>query len=253
MNIFMTMSFKGSDFYGTQKLSDYQTVQQVLEDTLSRVLQKPISVKIGSRLDRGVSGLDFGANFKIDSLKCTCTKLKYILNRLLSPSIFIKELIEVYADFNSRYDATRKTYLYVIHKGHFNPILKDLVYQPIFKINVDKLIRVSKLYEGVHNFDAFGSESIKEGKIRAIYEINVDIKDDFILWRVAARSFYRYQVRFMVGTAIEVAMDRLDVSEITSRLSGENKTTCHTKAPAHGLYLEKVVYDFERSKNHAKD
>lgn len=253
MNIFMKMSFKGSDFYGTQKLSDYKTVQEVLEETLSKVLQKPITVKIGSRLDRGVSALDFGANFKLDSLDCTYEKLRYTLNRLLAPFIFVKELFEVNENFNARYDAVKKTYLYVINIGNFNPILKDLVYQPIFKPNFDKLLQVSKIYEGIHDFDAFGSEIEKEGKLRVIDSVTVEVKGNFILWRVEGRSFYRYQVRYMVGTALEVAMNRLDEEEITSRLNGENKITCHTKAPAHGLYLEKVEYDFERSENYVED
>ena len=78
-------------------------------------------------------------------------------------------------------------------------------------------------------------------------------KGNYVLWRVKGRSFLRYQVRFMVGTAYEIAAGRTSIAEITSRLDGTNKTTVHHKAPASGLILEKVEYDFERSENLAKE
>ena len=248
----MRIAFRGRDFYGTQKLKNYLTVQSLLEEKLSGIFDEDIKVKIGSRLDRGVSALDFGVNFKTKIAKLEPNKLLYVLNRLLPKCIRIKECKEVADDFNARYDAISKTYLYVIEKDKSNPLLIDMCWHPIFNFDVEKLRKVSKLYVGDYCFDYFGSEEEKDGKVLSIDDVWVEEKDGYILWRVKGKSFLRYQVRFMIGTAYEIAANRADIEEITSRLSGINKTTSHYKAPASGLILEKVDYDFERSEKLAK-
>ena len=251
MNYFMRIAFRGRDFNGTQKLKDKITVQSMLEEKLTSIFDENIKVKIGSRLDKGVSALDFGVNFKTSTEKVKPNKLQYVLNRLLPNFIRIKECREVADDFNARYDAISKTYLYVIERKVENPLLIEVCWHPIFDFDIETFRNVSKLYVGNHCFDFFGSEEEKDGKI--LEDVWVEEKGNYVLWRVKGRSFLRYQVRFMVGTAYEIAAGRTSIAEITSRLDGTNKTTVHHKAPASGLILEKVEYDFERSENLAKE
>ena len=253
MNYFMRIAFRGRDFNGTQKLKDKITVQSMLEEKLTSIFDENIKVKIGSRLDKGVSALDFGVNFKTSIEKVKPNKLQYVLNRLLPNFIRIKECREVAYDFNARYDAISKTYLYVIERKVENPLLIEVCWHPIFDFDIETFRNVSKLYVGNHCFDFFGSEEEKDGKILSIEDVWVEEKGNYVLWRVKGRSFLRYQVRFMVGTAYEIAAGRTSIDEITSRLDGTNKTTVHHKAPASGLILEKVEYDFERSENLAKE
>ncbi|HAR48100.1 MAG TPA: tRNA pseudouridine(38-40) synthase TruA [Firmicutes bacterium] len=253
MNYFMRIAFRGRDFNGTQKLKDKITVQSMLEEKLTSIFDENIKVKIGSRLDKGVSALDFGVNFKTSIEKVKPNKLQYVLNRLLPNFIRIKECREVADDFNARYDAISKTYLYVIERKVENPLLIEVCWHPIFDFDIETFRNVSKLYVGNHCFDFFGSEEEKDGKILSIEDVWVEEKGNYVLWRVKGRSFLRYQVRFMVGTAYEIAAGRTSIAEITSRLDGTNKTTVHHKAPASGLILEKVEYDFERSENLAKE
>ena len=53
----------------------------------------------------------------------------------------------------------------------------------------------------------------------------------------------RYQIRFMVGTAIAVASKDEDISYIKNHLdSGVNREIVRYKAPGQGLYLDKVIY-----------
>ena len=93
MNYFMQIAFRGRDFNGTQKLKDKITVQSMLEEKLTSIFDENIKVKIGSRLDKGVSALDFGVNFKASTEKVKPNKLQYVLNRLLPNFIRIKEIV----------------------------------------------------------------------------------------------------------------------------------------------------------------
>lgn len=246
MNYFLRIAFRGRDFYGTQKLSGKPTVQALLEKTLSGIFDSPIKVKVGSRLDRGVSALDLGANFKVSASNQTPDHLKYVLNRLLPPVIRIKSIKLVSEDFNARYDALRKTYLYIIEKKDYNPLLVDFCWHPVFDFDSGRLAEVSQLFVGTHCFDSFGSEPQKSGRLLSIENIRVEMKKNYILWRVTGRSFLRYQVRFMIGTAYETATGCLQEKYITDRLDGMVKETSRYKAPASGLILENVDYDFER-------
>ena len=184
MNYFMRIAFRGRDFNGTQKLKDKITVQSMLEEKLTSIFDENIKVKIGSRLDKGVSALDFGVNFKTSTEKVKPNKLQYVLNRLLPNFIRIKECREVADDFNARYDAISKTYLYVIERKVENPLLIEVCWHPIFDFDIETFRNVSKLYVGNHCFDFFGSEEEKDGKILSIEDVWVEEKGNYVLWRV---------------------------------------------------------------------
>lgn len=114
MNIFLEFTYRGDHFYGSQKQSKHPSVQGLFEDKLASLFQEKIKFTACSRLDRGVHALRMGGNFKVSQERVKLGKLKYALNRLLPPYLRILEVKEVPLDFNARYDAICKVYLYKI-------------------------------------------------------------------------------------------------------------------------------------------
>ena len=188
-------------------------------------------------------------NFRVEECKLTPSRLKYSLNRLLDETMYIKDVIEVGEDFDSRYDAKEKTYLYIVNLNELDPIRSDLEYTPLFKPDIKVLEETLNLYVGKHDFSSFTSEK-DDDPIKTIKSVSLDItSSNRIEIRIKGTSFLRYQVRFMVGAALEVASYRLDKIELINRLNGTTKSVLKYKAPAKALYLEKVEYDFKRCEN----
>ena len=78
-----------------------------------------------------------------------------------------------------------------------------------------------------------------ETYISAIESIEVIQKDGILFTYIKGPCFHRYQVRFMVGAAVEVATGRSSLESIKDKLSGIGVTgTPRLKVPGKGLVLD---------------
>lgn len=250
INTFLIIAYNGSYFNGSQIQKNLITAQSLIEEKLSMIYGKPIKVRPCSRLDKGVHAYMWACNFRCEERKMDVSRLKYALNRLLDERMYVKEAFEVPLDFDSRYDVTSKTYLYRINNGELDPIIAPYVWTPIFKCDEELLDKTLKLYEGHHDFSSFTSEKPEGDEcFKDIDNVTLTKKDGILEVRIKGRSFLRYMVRFMVGSAVEVATGRLSIEEVKNRLDSKSYGVLKYKAPGKGLALEKIEYDLERSKN----
>ncbi len=94
MHYLMSISYDGSKFYGFQRLKNYDTVQKKLEEALSLINKKEITIKGAGRTDRGVHALDQKATFDLD-IAINPKNLQKALNSLIEPYIYVTNIIEV--------------------------------------------------------------------------------------------------------------------------------------------------------------
>ncbi len=247
----LTFAFDGTNFYGTQKQKNLITVQQVFEDVLSSIYDEKVKFCCCSRLDRNVHGLKVGGNYKVSTERVKVNKLVYALNRLLPDFIRVYEALEVNEDFSCRYDAIKKTYLYRIDISSIpSPFKANYTFHPFFKIDFERLLHIKELFIGTHDFYSFSSEEDEKGNtVLTIDNISIQKNEEEIEIRISGRKFLRYQVRYMVASMLEYAWGKTEENDIIERLNTHIKEKKRYKVPAQGLYLESVVYDFERSKN----
>lgn len=114
------------------------------------------------------------ANFKTNS-NIETEKIPYALNSKLKKSIVIKEAVEVEDRFHSRYNAKQKIYRYVINNSkHGTAIYRDLEYHMPIKLDVEKMKKAVKYFEGEHDFAAFkASGTSSKSSVRTIYKAEV--------------------------------------------------------------------------------
>ena len=114
------------------------------------------------------------ANFKTNS-NIEIEKITYALNSKLKKSIVIKEAVEVEDRFHSRYNAKQKKYRYVINNSkHGTAIYRDLEYHMPIKLDVEKMKKAVKYFEGEHDFAAFkASGTSSKSSVRTIYKAEV--------------------------------------------------------------------------------
>ena len=239
MRYLIKFGYDGSKFFGFQRLNDDLSVQKALEDALTVINKENVEIKGAGRTDRGVHAYGQCASFDL-SINISPKNLRDALNSLVKPNIYIRECINVDESFHARFNVISKQYVYKINLAEFEPLLNDYVYQTEYKLDIEKMKEVAKLFVGVHNFHNFVSGE-RDNYDCIIYDIDFDIKDEILNITFKGKSFYRYMVRNLVGAMIEVARGKVDIEYIKKMLNTNEEMTIYT-APACGLYLKNIEY-----------
>lgn len=239
MNYVITISYDGSKFFGFQRLNENLSVQKTLEEALTKINKQSVEIKGAGRTDRGVHAYGQCVSFKLN-INITEEGLRYALNSLIKPYIYVKEVKVIDENFHARFSVVKKKYIYKINLGEYNPLFADYVYQCEYDLDIDKMKEVANLYVGIHDFHNFVSGK-RDDYTCIIYDIRFIHDGDILNIEFEGKSFYRYMVRNLVGMMIEVGRGKSDISKVVKMLNSDSEITGYT-ASSCGLYLEKVEY-----------
>lgn len=243
MNIFAITSYKGTSYQGWQKQSDALTIQEEIEKVLSKILNTSILINGSGRTDAGVHAKGQTFSFKVDKDDLDLEKLRYSCNCLLPKDIHILSFKKVNDDFHARYSAKGKHYSYTIVKGENNPLNNELVSNIEIPFDTDLFIKAIKEFSGKHDFRDFTSKEDDESNFVRNIEINAVSAGNIIRIDFNGDGFMRYMIRFMVGVALAIAMNKEDISYIKKHLDTTSKRSITSyKAMSNGLILEEVFY-----------
>lgn len=242
MRYFCVVKYDGTNYSGWQIQPDAISVEETIENVLSKILNTPTKIYGSGRTDAGVHA--YGQTFHFDSKKIEDTnRFLYSLNSLLNKDIRVISLNEVDESFNARISAKEKTYLYKINMGDFDVFNRNFIYQLMVKLDVEKMKKASKYFIGKHNFQNFTSkEEDNDNFVREIYKINFLLENDTLSIEFIGNGFMKYMVRFIVGTLIQVGLNKLEETEVEKLINKSPRQIVSFKAPSCGLYLEKVSY-----------
>ena len=242
MRYLMTFSYDGTNYNGYQKQPNKNTIQDKIEEALSKITNSNITIHSSGRTDSKVHALNQKAHFDLDK-EYDLGKLKKGINSLIPNDIFIKDIIKVKDDFHARFNVKKKIYLYKLNVGIYSPIDRNYIYQYNKRLDVNKMLEASSYILGEHNFKAFTKTDInKEDYIRTIYKISIKEKNDIISIEFVGNGFLRYMVRNIVGTLISIGSDKLKPKDIIHILNSEDRKNASKTANPEGLYLKDVKY-----------
>lgn len=244
MRLFASVSYKGSNYFGWQKQPNVVTIQQTIEDVLSKYFNREIAIYGAGRTDAGVHAYGQKFHFDIDLNEIDLDRFLYSINQMLPVDIKIDDIEEVDDSFHARFSAKKKLYNYSILLDSKDPFLYDSCYLYPHKLDIEKLKEVLTHFVGKHNFKNFTSkEEDQDGFVREIYDINVKESHGFISILFVGNGFMRYMIRFIVGEALHYATNDLDSNDIDELLDEKSEREIVThKAPACGLFLLEVEY-----------
>lgn len=243
MRYLMTFSYDGTNYNGYQKQPNKNTIEDQIENALTKINNEKITIHASGRTDSKVHALNQKAHFDLEK-KVDLLKLKRAINSLINNDIYIKDITIVPDDFHARFDIKEKTYIYKINLGEYNPIYRNYVYQYNKKLDIKAIRDAIKYLKGTHNFKSFTKTNIeKDDYIRTIYNINLDIKDDILTFTFIGNGFLRYMIRNIVGTLIEIGENKRKSSDILHIIKMEDRTLAGKTANPEGLYLKDVKYD----------
>ena len=235
------VSYDGSRFSGWQVQSDRPSVQQTLQQAISKIADQPVKITGSGRTDAGVHA--YGQVFHFD-LDKTYKDLRTAINSQLPSSVYIRSLEEVADDFHSRYDVCWKHYDYLINNGEYDPLKRDYCCFEREKLDVDLMKQAAGIFIGTHDFTSFNATGKDEivNQERTVYNITVAREDDMIRLSFYGSGFLRYMVRMIARTLMEAGKGKISLEEIREMLEKKDKEACHYNGEAQGLYLVEVGY-----------
>ena len=239
----IVFSYDGSKYFGYAiQENERNTIQEVVEKSISTILNSETKIYASGRTDKGVHALNQVATFDYDK-KINLSKFRNSLNKMLPNDIFIKKVSKVDDEFNARFSCKSKTYLYVINLGDYNPFLRNFEYT-IKDLDMKLMRQCAKLFIGEHCFKNFTSKKEDQDNfVRIIYKISFKkTKDNHILVEFKGNGFMKYMVRKLMGAIIEVGRGRISLEFVKNLLDLSKRDIITYTAPPHALFLKKVEY-----------
>lgn len=184
------------------------------------------------------------ANFKTNS-KIPIEKMAIAINSRLKKSIVIKKAEEVDERFHSRYCCKKKTYRYIINNSPYGTaIYRNLEYNFPISLDVEKMKRAIKQFEGEHDFKGFKSSGTSsKSSVRTIYATKIYKENDRIYIELTGNGFLYNMVRIIAGTLLEVGLGKIKPEDIEEIIKSKDRTKAGKTLPPQGLYLLNVKYE----------
>ncbi|MDD2203009.1 MAG: tRNA pseudouridine(38-40) synthase TruA [Bacilli bacterium] len=240
----MSFSYDATNYHGYQKQPKLRTIQQTIEDALTSINGgKTVIIHATSRTDRGVHAINQKAHFDFET-NITNFKLKRALNSKLPDDIHVNDVKFVDDNFHARYNAIKKEYVYIINMGEYNPIERNSVFQYNKNLDVEKMKDAIKSFAGEHDFTSFVcAEDLKENNNRIIFEASIKEDGNKLYITFIGTGFLKYQVRNMIGTLIEVGINKREPSSIEFILKSKDRRKAGKTAKPEGLYLKNIWFE----------
>lgn len=244
MRYFIELSYNGTNYCGWQRQDNAVSVQQVLEEELSKVWTEPIEITGCGRTDAGVHARQYFAHF--DALKTLPDNFLYRINRMLPEDIAIHRLFEVRPELHARFDAITRTYKYFVHfeKDPFREDQSFLLYEQ--RPDIAKMNRCIQQLYGERDFSTFEKKgSDNKTSVCKLMHAEWQATENGLVFSVTADRFLRNMVRRMTAALLMVGTGRMDEQELIKAVLNREALDVKLAVPAKGLFLWAIQYNFE--------
>jgi tRNA pseudouridine38-40 synthase len=244
MRFFIKFSYLGTDFHGSQRQPNGNTVQETMEKALAMIFREEVPLTFAGRTDAGVHAREMYAHFDIaNSQLPIANNLVFRLNGILPNAIAIHALLPVTDEAHARFSATRRTYEYHI-VDHKDPFLHTLATRVRPGLDFDAMNEAATHLIGKQDFASFcrSNTDVKTticDLTRAEWQV---LDNGHAVFTIAADRFLRNMVRAVVGTLFEVGRGKMTKEQFAEVISKQMRTAAGDSAPAEGLYLTQIDY-----------
>lgn len=244
MRFAVRLSYKGGPFSGWQSQNNAITVQETIENVISKRYQDKIPVYGCCRTDKGVHASDFVLHF--DYATDIRENFIYYLNKMLPNEISLKSIVITKEDFHSRFDAISRSYIYQVHtnKNPFN-IGQSYYFPTIKNADFDLMQKAANILLEYDEFFPFckTNTDVKTMKCTLNQSIWSHDKDkNNYYFNIKSDRFLRGMVRMIVGMSINAGLGKVSLNELKYSLDNQLRMRLDWSVPAMGLYLNEVKY-----------
>lgn len=172
-------------------------------------------------------------------------RLKGSLNSICGPPIVVHGCARAPDDFNARFDARSRTYVYAIHTGEVaDPWLARTSWHHPGALDVDAMTEGAGHLLGRRDFSSFGRLPAPDMSAeRTLYELSVSVSGEVVRIKARADAFIQQMVRSIVGTLVSVGEGKMQPDDMPGVLAANDRAAAGPVAPPHGLCLVSVEYE----------
>jgi len=245
LRYFFHISYNGGNYSGWQRHPYGLGVQQVVEESLQKILKVPVPIVGCGRTDAGVHALQFF--FHLDVAEPWAFDMLFRLNKVLPPDIAVFDILPMDGTPHARFDATLRSYDYFIHTSK-DPFLSQVSSLYLVKhLHLDAMKAATALLPLYSDYRALClTPADQHGTICHVTSARwlIDGPGNRLRFQITANRYLSRMIRIIVGKLLRIGTGTLSVAEFEAYLA-THKTPKHlTPAYPQGLYLSKVTYPF---------
>ena len=240
----LIIEYDGTPFVGWQAQDNGPSVQSALGDAIAAFSGERLAVAGAGRTDAGVHALgqvahvDLTKDWDVDNVRDA-------INFHLRPQpVAVLTAERVAPDFDARFSASRRHYLYrIINRRADLTLALNRAWRVPRPLDAAAMHDAAQRLVGRHDFTTFrSSECQARSPLKTLDRLDVSRDGEEVRVEAAARSFLHHQVRSMVGSLVHVGEGKWSGEVLSAALAARNRTACGQVAPPHGLYLVRVEY-----------
>lgn len=240
----MVIQYLGTHFYGWQRQPRHRSVQEEIEEILSTLQHRKVTVQAAGRTDTGVHAAAQVAHFNATG-PIPAHKWAAVLNSRLPEDILIRASASVAPDWHARFSAVWRRYRYTI----YTDALPNLFVRPFswhyYQASLDESLIQAALNPlmGKHHLAAF--HRANSGRTHSWVDIQAAEcyrNGSFIHIEIQANGFLYGMVRLLVGMLVQVGIGKLNPKQFTELWVNQRREEVKYAAPAKGLCLLRVGY-----------
>lgn len=240
----LIISYDGTDYVGWQVQPNGVSVQALLEKALYELTGETIRVEGSGRTDSGVHAKAQVAHFDTNA-RMDAGKFAVAMNMHLPPDIRVLYSEECDPSFHARFSAKRKQYAYTVQLGAHADVFHRLTSLHLHYMPDEAAMqRAAQAVLGTHDYNAFKcAGSSMENTVRTVTRSDWTREGNLLIYRVEGNGFLYNMVRILVGTMLEIGSGKRPETDMRSAIESGRRSDAGATAPAHGLCLERVIYD----------
>lgn len=242
----MTVEYDGTPYVGWQRQENGPSVQGALEQAILTLTGETVSIRGAGRTDSGVHAM--GQVIHVDLSRAWVPyKLRNAVNAhlaLAQERVAVLDVVEVSEDFDARFSALRRHYLYrIISRPSRLALDAERAWWVAKPLDHERMHEAAQQLVGHHDFTTFRSAHCQAASpVRTLDRLDVTRTGDLIEIRATAQSFLHNQIRSFAGTLKLAGEGRMTVADVRAALEARDRAACGPVAPPTGLFFMKVDY-----------
>jgi tRNA pseudouridine38-40 synthase len=240
----LTIEYDGTPYIGWQAQDNGASVQSALAEAIAAFAGERVTVAAAGRTDAGVHAFGQVAHIDLAKERDDDTVRDAINFHLRPQPVAVLAVERVAADFDARFSAKKRHYLYRIVNRRADLTL-DLhrAWRVPRRLEAAAMHDAAQLLIGRHDFTTFRSSGCQaKSPVKTLDRLDVLHEGEEIRVNASARSFLHHQVRSMVGSLVHVGEGKWSAGDLEAALAARDRTRCGQVAPPQGLYLVRVEY-----------
>lgn len=243
MRFALGVQYDGSAFCGWQIQDNVRTVQQVLEQAVSKVVDEKIRLKCAGRTDTGVHGIAQVVHFDTSAIRDE-KALIFGSNTFMDGDVSVVWAKSVSEDFDARFSAQSRRYRYIICNSAIRPaLLRKHVCWNYRPLDVDKMAAAATYLLGNHDFSSYRAAGCQaKSAVRDLQELEVSRSGDAVFIDIKANAFLQHMVRNIAGVLMKIGAGEREPVWAKEVLEYRDRTKAGVTASPYGLYFVGAYY-----------